>query len=183
MVVASSIWTRRNFSTKVVRMTTTDVDPEPLSDEQEEFLRALGRSLVFLPRVFIADLGREHDLSMSEFFTLMHLAETPDKRLRMGDVAAATALSLGAVTRIVKLLEGKGLVERRPSTTDGRVHEAVLTGAGRRRLNEALPAHLASVRRRIFDKLDGIDMSMCTTALSRMSAEESQPPLHGRKQP
>jgi DNA-binding MarR family transcriptional regulator len=116
-------------------MTTTGVEPEPLSDEQEEFLRALGRTLVFLPRVFMSDLGHEHDLSMSEFFTLMHLAETPDGRLRMGDVAAATALSLGAVTRVVKLLEGKGLVERTPSPTDGRVHEAVLTGAGRRRLN------------------------------------------------
>jgi DNA-binding MarR family transcriptional regulator len=163
-------------------MTTTDVDPEPLSDEQEELLRALGRTLVFLPRVFIADLGQEHDLSMSEFFTLMHLAETPGKRLRMGDVAAATALSLGAVTRVVKLLEAKGLVERRPSATDGRVHEAVLTRAGRRRLDAALPAHLASVRRRIFDKLDGIDVSMCTTALSRMSEEEPQPPNHERTQ-
>ena len=150
-------------------MATTDVDPGTLSEEQEEFLRVLGRTLVFLPRVFTADLGHEHDLSMSEFFTLMHLAETPDGRLRMGDVAAATALSLGAVTRVVKLLEGKGLVERKPSPTDGRVHEAVLTGAGRRRLHEALPAHLASVRSRIFDKLDGIDMSMCTTGLSRMS--------------
>jgi DNA-binding MarR family transcriptional regulator len=164
-------------------MTTTDVDREPLSDEQEELLRALGRVLVFLPRVFMSDLGHEHDLSMSEFFTLMHLAETPGKRLRMGDVAAATALSLGAVTRVVKLLEGKGLVERRPSAADGRVHEAILTGAGRQRLDEALPAHLASVRSRIFDKFDGIDVSMCTTALSRMSEEEPQPPIHERTQP
>jgi DNA-binding MarR family transcriptional regulator len=164
-------------------MTTTDVEPKPLSDEQEEFLRALGRTLVFLPRAFMSDLGQEHDLSMSEFFTLMHLAETPDGRLRMGDVAAATALSLGAVTRVVKLLEGKGLVERRPSAADGRVHEAILTGAGRQRLDEALPAHLASVRSRIFDKFDGIDVSMCTTALSRMSEEEPQPPIHERTQP
>jgi DNA-binding MarR family transcriptional regulator len=164
-------------------VTTTDVDRESLSDEQEEFLRALGRTLVFLPRVFIADFGREHELSMSEFFTLMRLAETPDGRLRMGDVAAATALSLGAVTRVVKLLEGKHLVQRKPSAADGRVHEAVLTAAGRKRLDEALPAHVASVRRRIFDKLDGIDMSMCTAMLLRMSEEESLPPLHGRKQP
>jgi DNA-binding MarR family transcriptional regulator len=160
-----------------------DVDPVPLSDEQEEFLRALGRTLVFLPRAFMSDLGQEHELSMSEFFTLMHLSETPGGRLRMGDVAAATALSLGAVTRIVKLLEGKGLVERRPSVADGRVHEAVLTEAGSQRLNEARPAHVASVRRRIFDKFAGVDVAMCTTALLRMSEEESNPPHQERTQP
>jgi hypothetical protein len=41
---------------------------------------------------------------------------------------------------------------------------------------------LASVRSRIFDKLDGIDVSMCTAALSRMSEEEPQPPIHERTQ-
>lgn len=164
-------------------MTATEIDPGPLSDEQEEFLRALGRTLVFLPRAFIADLGQEHGLSMSEFFTLMYLSDAPQQRLRMGDVAAATALSLGAVTRVVKLLEGKGFVERKPNAADGRVHEAVLTEAGRERLGQARPAHLASVRRRIFDKVDGLDLSMCIAALSRMSEEESNPSHEDRTQP
>ena len=165
-------------------MAAIRVDPDVLSDDQEEFLRALGRTLVFLPRVFVADLGREHGLSMSEFFTLMYLVRRP------GSGACAWEMwrrrrrcRLGAVTRVVKLLEGKGLVERKPSAADGRVHEAVLTSAGRERLDQALPAHVASVRRRIFDKLEGIDVSQCTTALSRMSEEESNPPTHGRTQP
>jgi DNA-binding MarR family transcriptional regulator len=161
-------------------VTSTDVDPRPLSDEQEEFLRALGRALVFLPRAFMSDLGQEHELSMSEFFTLMHLSETPGGRLRMGDVAAATALSLGAVTRVVKLLESKSLVVRRPSATDGRVHEVSLTEAGRQRLHQARPAHVASVRRRIFDKFTGLDLSMCTTALLRMTEDDSNPPIQER---
>lgn len=155
----SPLWSRtvRCFINKVVRMTTVYVDPEPLSDE--------------------------HELSMSEFFTLMHLSETPRGRLRMGDVAAATALSLGAVTRVVKLLESKGLVERRPSVAEGRVHEAVLNEAGRQRLEKARPAHVESVRRRIFDKLEGFDLRMCTTALLRMSEDGSHLPHHGRTEP
>ena len=88
-----------------------------------------------------------------------------------------------SATRVVKLLEGKGLVERRPSAADGRVHEAVLTEAGRRRLNQARPSHVASVRRRIFNKFDGLDLSMCTTALMRMSEEESNPPHQERTLP
>ena len=118
---------------------------------------------MFLPRVFIADLVREYDLQ-SEFFTLLCLAENPQKRLRMGDVAAATALSLGAVTRVVKLLEGKGLVERRLSAADGRVHEAVLTQVGHQRLDQARRGHEESVRRPIVDKLAGVDLRTCTVA-------------------
>ena len=163
-------------------MTPADVGPEPLSPDEQDFLRALARALVFVPRVFMADLGRAHGLSTSEYFALMHVSEAPQGQLRMGDLAAATALSLGAVTRVVKLLEGKGLLERRPSTSDGRVHEAVLTEAGYERLARAEPAHVASVRRRIFDKLDGLDLRTCATVLSRISQDDATPDLHERSE-
>ncbi|WP_024285601.1 MarR family winged helix-turn-helix transcriptional regulator [Cellulomonas sp. KRMCY2] len=164
-------------------MTTADPGVRPLSPEEQDFLRALARTVVFVPRAFEADLGRAHGLSISEFFALMHLSETPQGRLRMGDLAAATALTLGAVTRVVKLLEGKGLVERRPSASDGRVHEAVITEAGHERLAQAHPAHVAGVRRRILDKLDGLDLRTCTTALSRISQDDSTPRPQGESQP
>jgi DNA-binding MarR family transcriptional regulator len=161
---------------------TAHADPEPLSDEQNDFLRALARVLVFLPRAFVADLGREHGLSLSEFFALMHLSDAPEGRLRMGDLAAQTSLSLGAVTRVIKLLEGKGLVDRMPSEADGRVHEAVLSDAGRERLVRALPGHVASVRHRIFDRLGDIDLQMWTTALLRIGEDDSTARLDERSQ-
>lgn len=153
----------------------TDAGSEPLTADEEEFLRALSRFLVYVPRVFMADLGREHGLSTSEYFTLMHVSEAPEGRVRMGDLASATALSLGAVTRVVKMLVGKGLLERRPSADDGRGFEAVLTQAGHSRLALARPAHLASVRSRIFDKLDGLDVRSGTLMLSRMSDDRLSP--------
>jgi len=154
-------------------MTASLAVPEPLSEEEEDFLRVLARTLVFLPRTFIADLGREHELSMSEFFTLMHLSDSPQGRLRMGDLASETALSMGAVTRVVKLLEAKRLVERAPSGADGRVHQVGLTDAGRERLARAMPAHVASVRRRIFDKVEASDVLTFTAALERICADAS----------
>ncbi len=129
-------------------------DPEPLSNEQEDFLRVPGRTLMYVS-------GAAHGSG------------------RMGDVAAATALSLGAVTRVVTRLESKGLLDCSPSAPDGRVHEVVLTEALRKRLDQALPAHVASVRRCIFDKLDGLDMQMCTTALLSISADIASEPIHG----
>lgn len=163
-------------------MTTVDVDPAPLSDAEQDLLRALSRALVFLPRVFVADLGREHGLSMSEYFTLMHLSEARPGRLRMGELAAATALSLGAVTRVVTLLEAKGLVERAPHAADARVRDVALSAGGRDRLDAARPSQVASVRRRIFDKLDGVDLVSCAAVLARISEETSTPPARKKDQ-
>ncbi len=144
----------------------------PLTAEEEAFLSALARVVVYTPRAFAADLGRAHGFGMSEYFTLMHLSEAPGARLRMGDLAAESALSLAAVTRVVTVLEAKGLVERQPCLSDGRGHEAVLTEAGRSRLGQVRPAMVASVRRRMFDKLVGIDLEPVTEAMARMSTDD-----------
>jgi DNA-binding MarR family transcriptional regulator len=146
----------------------------PLERHEEDFLRALARTVLAVPRGFDADLGRGLGLSTSEYFALMHLSEAPGQRLRMSDLAAATALSQAATTRVVTCLVGKGLVERQRSVDDGRGYEAVLVAPGRACLERARPAHVASVRQRIFDRLDGIDLAACTAALSRIS-DDRQP--------
>lgn len=163
-------------------MTTVDLGPAPLSDDEQDLLRAIARALVFLPRVFVADLGREHELSMSEFFTLMHLSEAAPRRLRMGELAEATALSLGAVTRVVTLLEGKGLVERAPHAADGRVRDVALSAAGVDRLDAVRPSQVASVRRRILDKIDDANLRRCTAALSRITEHDVKPPARREDQ-
>jgi DNA-binding MarR family transcriptional regulator len=89
----------------------------------------------------------------------------------MGDLAAHTALSPGAVTRIVKVLEAKGLAERQPSALDGRGQDAVLTEHGGLRLDQVRPAHVASARLRVFDKLAGADLAACTEVLNRIGQE------------
>lgn len=147
-------------------------DGAPLSEQERAFLRALARALVFVPRALEADLGREHGLSMSEYFALMYLSESRSGGLRMGDLASRSALSLGGVTRVVKLLERKGLVERRRTPADGRGYEAVLTEAGRRRLDAVQPAQVASARRRVFDKLQGVDLREATAIVSVLSQDD-----------
>jgi DNA-binding MarR family transcriptional regulator len=145
--------------------------PGPLTAEQDAFLQALARVVIYLPRNFDADLGRAEGFSMSEYSVLMHVSEAPGRRLRMGDLAAHTALSPGAVTRIVKVLEAKGLAERQPSALDGRGQDAVLTEHGGLRLDQVRPAHVASARLRVFDKLAGADLAACTEVLNRIGQE------------
>jgi DNA-binding MarR family transcriptional regulator len=146
--------------------------PGPLTAEEEAFLQALARVAIYLPRNFDADLGRAEGFPMSEYTVLMDISEAPGRRLRMGDLAAHTALSPGAVTRVVKVLEAKGLAERQTSADDGRGQDAVLTERGRRRLDQMRPAHVSSARLRVFDKLAGADLATCTDVLNRICQDD-----------
>lgn len=143
----------------------------PLTQVQQDFARALARAVLFVPRAFDADLGRHVGMSTSEYFALMHLSEAAGHRLRMGELARCTGLSLSATTRVVGLLEREGLVERQRSVLDGRGQDAVLTPGGRARLEQARPRQLATMRKRIFDRLDGVDLEQCTAALTRISQD------------
>jgi DNA-binding MarR family transcriptional regulator len=136
-------------------------------------VRALGRAMLTVPRAFDADLLREQRLSHSEYSALRHLSEAPDRRLRMSDLAAAGALSLSGITRIVTRLEGQGLVQRERSSSDGRGWNAVLSDAGLHRLRQAWPTHLASVRRHVIDHVRPADLPAFTTALQRF-ADDTQ---------
>lgn len=149
--------------------------PEPLSGMEERLWRSLQRLLVALPRALDEDLLRSTGLSLTQYIVLMHLSEADGNRMRMTDLAAATALSASRITRLVETLRVQGLVVKRPHATDARGSVAVLTEAGRQRLSVAYPAHLASARRRVMGRLD--------PALVHGMADELEAvadPLHSR---
>lgn len=64
-----------------------------------------------------------------------------------GELSERTMVSSGAVSKRVDRLEGRGLVERRPSADDGRSRTVVLTPAGRALVDEAMTAHAANEAR------------------------------------
>jgi MarR family transcriptional regulator, 2-MHQ and catechol-resistance regulon repressor len=88
----------------------------------------------------------EHRLSAVEFEVLMRLARSPGRRLRMTDLAGQTSLSTSGVTRVVDRMDRDGLVRREACASDRRSSYAVITEAGRTRLDETLPGHLQLVQ-------------------------------------
>ena len=125
--------------------------------------------LLLIPRVFEADLLREQRMALNEYFTLMHLSEAPQHRLRMSDLAGVGTLSLSGMTRIVSRLEELGLVQRERSANDGRGWHAVLTDDGLVRLRQAWPTHLGSVRRNLLGPLAPVDLTAFAEALRRVT--------------
>jgi DNA-binding MarR family transcriptional regulator len=144
---------------------------EPLSASEEMVWRALMRIVKILPRYLDSDLVRSAGLTASEYTTIMHLSEAPNRELRMADLAESTGLSASRTTRLVDELESRGLVTRRSSAADGRSNIAKLTTEGRAKLKTAWPVHLASVRGRFFDHIDAAAVQRTAEVLSAVAAQ------------
>jgi DNA-binding MarR family transcriptional regulator len=142
----------------------------PLTDSEEELWRAEMRILKVLPRLLDNDLVKGVGLTASEYTTLMHLSEAPDRRLRMADLASATGLSASRMTRLVDELQSRGLVVKSTSAADARGNVAKLTPRGAAKLRSAWPVHLASVRRHFFDHIEASDIKKTANTLSRVAA-------------
>ncbi|MEK8225412.1 MarR family transcriptional regulator [Oerskovia sp. M15] len=68
-----------------------------------------------------AQLQRDAHLTHFEYLVLAMLSEAPDHTLRMTDLALKTNATLPRLSHVVKRLEGRGYVERKPCPrTSGR---------------------------------------------------------------
>lgn len=146
-------------------MPTSEQPLRPMSTDEEALVRELGRVMIALPRMVDADMMREQHMQLSEYTTLMFLSEAPHRLMRMSELAVTSSLSLSGMTRIVTRLEKQGLVERVRCAEDARGWNAVLTDTGLARLEQAWPAHLASVRRHILNHVEGTDLTQLIGAL------------------
>jgi DNA-binding MarR family transcriptional regulator len=144
---------------------------DPLNETEEALWRALMRIVLSLPRRLDADLVRTVGVTANEYTTLMCLSEAPDRELRMTDLANAAALSASRMTRLIDDLQTRGLVTKRTSSKDGRGNVAKLTPAGLAKLKKAWPAHVASVRGRVFDHVDPGTVTNAAQALSEIAAQ------------
>jgi DNA-binding MarR family transcriptional regulator len=151
-------------------MSATTPSSDPLSGDEEAVMRAIGRLIIVLPRALDADLQHDLRMSLSEYTALRHLSETPGRRMRMSELAAACDMSLSGMTRLAGKLESDGFLMRVRCERDARGLEAVLTDAGLQRLRAAWPSHLASVRRHIFDHLTALDLRELAAALNAIAS-------------
>lgn len=111
------------------------------------------------------ELRIEHGLSLAEYDALLQLARSPDRRLRMNQLAERVILSRSGVTRLVDRLEADGLVSRRSCSSDARGAEAVLTDAGLDRLRAASATHLRGVEQYFLDALTLDELNAVERAL------------------
>jgi DNA-binding MarR family transcriptional regulator len=142
----------------------------PLSADEEVLWRALIRIAVTLPRGLDDDLTRTAGISFSEYGVLTILSEAENQAMRLSALAAAVALSLSRVSRLVDGMQARGLVAKERDTVDTRGSIARLTPAGLDQLRKAYPVHLASVRRRVIDQVAPELVRPAARALAALAA-------------
>ncbi|MEU9834418.1 MarR family transcriptional regulator [Streptosporangium sp. NPDC048047] len=129
----------------------------------------LQRAQARITRALEAELLLGHDLALASYDVLTRLAESPDRRLRMNDLADRVLLSRSGLTRLVDRLQRDGLVEREACPDDARGLFAVLTDGGAVRLAEATPTYLRAVRTHLLDALDDGELRRCAAALAKLA--------------
>ncbi|TDC46511.1 MarR family transcriptional regulator [Actinomadura sp. KC345] len=134
--------------------------------------RAVLRAEAQISRRLQADLLAGHDLALAPYEVLMHLGEAPGGRLRMNDLADRVLLSRSGLTRLVDRLERDGLVDRQTCPSDARGLYAVLTAAGRARLDEAAPTYRQGVRDHMLSRLDDSELRTFQHILDKLADEQ-----------
>jgi len=150
-----------------------------LTDEEKAAYSALMRVVFAVPRVVTGDIADAGGIGLSDHLVLQNLSDAPGRRMRMTDLAAACGVSGSGISRILNRLSRAGLTTRVLSERDAREAVAALTPTGAARLEQVQAAHVASIRRHIFDRLGGLDLAAFTYGLQRvaesmLSASRSQ---------
>lgn len=134
-------------------------------DAWRSFLRAHAR----LVRVLETELVADHPITLGAYDVLVQLAEAPERRLRMAELADAVLLSRSGVTRLVDRLEVAGMVTRERFDGDGRGVVAVITTKGVDTLRAAARTHLAGVVRHFVESMDDDELSAFGGLCSRLA--------------
>lgn len=118
------------------------------------------------------DLQRDADMPFGYYDLLVMLSGSPDRALRMSDLASATHSSRSRLSHAVARLEELGWVRREACPSDRRGSLAVLTDAGFAALEAAAPGHVESVRTHLFDRLSPTQQTqlreICETLLEHL---------------
>jgi DNA-binding MarR family transcriptional regulator len=107
------------------------------------------------------------DITIDQWLVLKTIHESPDVTLHQ--VGTSVFKDFASVTRIVQLLERKGLLRRTPHPTDGRRSELVLTHEGRTVIRTVEPI-AQSNRRRALEGIDAEEIARLRELLKRITA-------------
>jgi DNA-binding MarR family transcriptional regulator len=113
-------------------------------------------------------LESEHALNMSMVGLLGRLAAADRRTVRLSDIAGSMTLSLSRVSRIVDILEARGLVERQADPTDARATNAHLTRKGFLLVRKAQATAAAAVRRGFLDPLEDDEARILAGVFARL---------------
>lgn len=157
----------RSYSAEVIRVCGME-EPRWLdAEEMRLWVRFLAAGAL-VDRAVDQHLKGE-GLTHTQYEVLVRLAAEADGAMRMTDLAAASYTSKSGLTYQVGKLEQAGLVRRVDDDTDVRGVNAVLTEAGRAKLDAVAPGHVEVVRRVFVDVLEPAQRAAISAGLGAVA--------------
>ncbi|KJK59869.1 MarR family winged helix-turn-helix transcriptional regulator [Saccharothrix sp. ST-888] len=151
----------------------TAVSSSPLGEEETPWLSAkeqqFWRAHLEVAKLLDYQLGRElqpHNLASNDYEILVVLSESPDRRMRMTDLATATLQSKSRLSHQITRMESAGLVLRQDCPGDRRGLYAHLTELGWETMQKVAPDHVRSVRHHFIDRLSPEQIDAMYAALA-----------------
>lgn len=151
--------------------------PAPLrpSDWRIGVWRSFLRAHATVARALERDLA-DTGVPLGWYDVLLQLAEAPERRLRMADLADRVLLSRSGLTRLVDRLQAEGYVRREPSRDDARGTYTVLTRAGFEALRRVVPVHLGGVRQNWLAHFSDDELRVLSELLGRLAPGDTTVP-------
>lgn len=157
-------------------VTTSELEAEPgLCPDELAAWKGLLRVHASLMKALDAELETAHRLPLTSYEVLIQLADSPDRRMRMCDLADSVLLSRSGMSRLVDRLERDGLLARAACPNDARGSFACITPAGLDVLAEARPTHHEGIRRRFLEHFDEQELVQLGSYWTRVLAAQQSP--------
>jgi DNA-binding MarR family transcriptional regulator len=151
----------------------TETQTEWLDAAELEAWRSFLGTHARLIAVIDRELIERHELSLAEYEVMVHLAEAPNRQLRMRDLAELCSLSPSGLTRRFDSMAREGFVARRKCYSDRRGVYAELSPLGFERFVAATPTYVEVVRRAFVRPLERDGQGLLTELLGRLSVDDS----------
>lgn len=133
-------------------------EPRWLSEDEQDFWRLLLAARTKLMRTVEDSLLLSSELSSPEYAVLVALSEADDQNMRLRELCSYLGWDRSRTSHQITRMEKRELVTKEKSPGDGRGVLVRLTDNGMERLERAVPDHVETVRRAVFDHLDPDDM-------------------------
>ena len=141
-----------------------------LTPEEQAAWRAYIESTKVVADALDHQLQRDSDMPHAYFEVLVRLSESPDRTMRMSELADITLSSRSRLSHAIARLEDRGWVERSNCETDRRGQNATLTDKGFAVLATAVPGHVGTVRETVIDVLSPAQLAVLTEIGQRILA-------------
>ena len=156
---------------------TESTDPDRtawLSGDEQRMWRSFHRMRRLLDRGLERQLAGEAGLSAADFEVLVPLSEAPHRQLRARELVRMLSWDRSRLSHHLRRMEQRGLIDRLECPGDARGTIIALTARGWKIIEAAAPAHVAAVRRYIFDVLSPPEVAVFTELVERIADRVAQ---------